>query len=164
MVVLASRGVLTRPALRPITIRCSASPDLQTILAGPVTTLLADEEVAEITVVDTVLDLAVYGLLFGVVALTVYSLYVTLDQSNKDYGGWTKPVDEVSRAPSPTQAPERLRKGARYDPATDQWTYPTEQERALEAKSSGQVVSDSNRYERRAEKKQRKKRRAEKRK
>ena len=42
-------------------------------------------------VTDTLLDLGVYGLLFGTAGLTLYSIYVTLDESNRKAGGWTKP-------------------------------------------------------------------------
>jgi len=159
--LLASRA-LSRPALRPIRVHCSLSAPLGASF-DPITTLLTAEEVAaaSVSIVDTILDVAVYSLILGVVGLTIYSLYVTLDESNKAQGGWTKKEAAARKAaPTPTPAPQRLPKGARYDPATDQWTYPTEQERAAEVKASGNVVSASNRYERRAEKRVKKKRKS----
>jgi len=169
---LASRTLIARPALRSSSIRCFAEPLQQAsssirCFAEPLqqaSSVVAVAGVAEdeagTVLTDTILDLAVYSLLFGVVALTVYSLYVTLDESNKTQGGWTKAEVEARKpTPTPTAGPPRLQKGARYDPATDQWTYPTEEERAVEVKSSGNAVSGSNRYERRAEKKQKAKRR-----
>ena len=155
MHIVVGSGLARRPALRPLAVRASAPAE---VLTASVTTLLSEE--SEISVVDTILDVAVYSLLFGVAALTVYSLYVTLNEANKTQGGWTKRDDQVADTPAPTSAPQRLRKGARYDPATDQWTYPTEEEKLVELKSSGNVVASSNRYDRRAEKKQKKKRKS----
>jgi hypothetical protein len=103
------------------------------------------------TLTDTLLDLAVYALLIGVAGLTVYSIYVTLDQSNKDYGGWTPRGDE--------DGPEQIQKGAVYDPSTDQWTYPTKPAKSAPKVGRAPASPDAevaNRYDRRAEKKRKK--------
>lgn len=121
---------------------------------------LEESEELQISLTDTLADLAVYSLLFGVVALTIYSLVVTLDESNKAQGGWTKPDETIKKEPTPTQTPMRLRKGARYDPSTDEWTYPTEEELSAESKASKAAESESNRFKRRADKKLKKKRKS----
>mmetsp|Transcript_31961 Transcript_31961/g.79571 ORF Transcript_31961/g.79571 Transcript_31961/m.79571 type:complete len:172 (-) Transcript_31961:431-946(-) len=150
--------LFARPALRRSAVSCSASPTETGTALAPLTSLLAEEEL-QISLVDTLLDIGVYTLLFGVVALTLYSIFVTLDETNKSQGGWTKRDEaEELKPPSPGAGPARLQKGARYDPATEQWTYPSEEQLAAEAKASGGVVSEANRYERRAEKRQKKKR------
>lgn len=111
---------------------------------------------------DTLLDVGVYSLLFLVVALTVYSLVVTLQKSNDEYGGWTPRDDEeVSRAARSDDG--RLRAGARYDPITEQWTYPDAQQstakvgRAPTAASGVADADSGNRYEKRMMKKQKQK-------
>jgi hypothetical protein len=96
---LASRTLIARPALRSSSIRCFAEPLQQASSVVAVAGVAEDEAGTVLT--DTILDLAVYSLLFGVVALTVYSLYVTLDESNNTQGGWTKAEGEA-RKPTPT--------------------------------------------------------------
>ncbi len=129
--------------------------------------LLAEETVAsgtEVSVMDTLLDLAVYALLLGVVALTLYSLYVTLDQRNKEYGGWVKKEDDDLLMDSSARGPnDRLRSGAVYDPVTEQWTYPTKATKAAARVGRAQPADEQaggNRYERRMEKRQKAKQKA----
>lgn len=129
------------------------------------TSLLADEAAAEgglnaAVITDTLLDLGVYTLLAGVVALTAYSLYVTLDQSNKEYGGWS-PRDEFDDGTIKDTQGTRLRKGGRYDPVTDTWTYAKQEPTSprvgraasQDAALSGSDGSEANRYDRRMQKK-----------
>ena len=49
---------------------------------------------------DTLLDLGVYALLAGVAGLTLYSVFVTLQKSNEEYGGWTPRDDEEGCDPA----------------------------------------------------------------
>ena len=113
---------LRQQALKPIRIRAiegdfDAASSAAAAAAGSVNAAV---------VTDTLLDVAVYTLLAGVAALTVYSVVVTLQSSNEKYGGWTRPDDEdlADAAVTGRQPGDRLRPGAVYDPATDQWTYP----------------------------------------
>lgn len=86
--------------------------------------LLSDIDLAVIR--DTAADVAVYTLLAGVAGLTVYSVYVTLDESNKKAGGWER-RDEGDAMPTiGDDVQSRLRSGAVFDPVTEQWTYPNE--------------------------------------
>ena len=117
--------------------------------------LLAEKaDAAPVSIVDTILDLGVYALLLGVVSLTIYSLYVTLDANNKKYGGWAVGEDQEVGSPIDTQNTSgRLRSGAVYDPVTEQWTYP--EKNAASPRVGRAPVStkeDGNRYERRMEK------------
>ena len=107
-----------------------------------------------------------------VAGLTIYSIVVTLQKSNEEYGGWT-PRDEEDVGLAARGDVQRMGSGARYDPVTDQWTYPTPEEKAATTAKVGRAPaaagaaadSDSNRYERRMlkkrkrEEKRRKKRR-----
>ena len=145
--------------------RSAPAPVLRLQSPPPVSLLLAEDAASsggtDVSVVDTLLDVAVYALLLGVVGLTLYSLYVTLDDRNKEYGGWVKKEDEDLPAPSSSPS-NRLRSGAVYDPATEQWTYPT---KAAVAPRVGRAASaddaaGGNRYERRMEKKQKQKSKA----
>ena len=112
---------------------------------------------------DTLLDIGVYGLLALVVALTLYSLVVTLQKSNEEYGGWT-PRDDEEITQAARSDDGRLRAGARYDPVTEQWTYPDAAEqraakvgRAPAAAASSPAADDpTNRYDRRMLKKRKK--------
>ena len=127
---------------------------MQAAVAPPLL-LLADEAptAGSVSVTDTLLDLGVYTLLAGVVALTAYSLYVTLDQSNKEYGGWT-PKDEFDDGT--IKDTSGIRKNARYDPMTEQWTYMSEEEKAAPrvGRSPAPAAADgANRYTKRMEKK-----------
>jgi hypothetical protein len=122
--------------------------------------LLAEEEGASssaVSVVDTLLDVAVYALLLGVVVLTLYSLSVTLDQRNKEYGGWVKKEDDELLDTSAARGPnDRLRSGAVYDPVTEQWTYPAKTTKAAARVGRAPAADEEvggNRYERRMEKK-----------
>ena len=125
--------------------------------------VLLSEEDAPVGAVltDTLLDIGVYTLLLGVAALTIYSLYVTLQQSNKEYGGWS-PRDDQPVTPVEPRVNERLRPGAVYDPATEQWTYPAtsdvEAPRVGRAKAAAPSTGadGTNRYDRRAAKKRKK--------
>lgn len=108
-------------------------------------------------VTDTLLDILVYGLLFGTAALTIYSLYVTLDESNKKAGGWTKPNDEDEYMP---QATDYSKKNMIYNPATNEWR-PKEASEMSSASSSssaggsgGGASGSGNRYEKRMMKKE----------
>jgi hypothetical protein len=149
-----------QPALR----RCEAAPVCQLAAPTPslpsISALAVDVDVTDTAVVtDTLLDLAVYGLLFGVAALTLYSIVVTLQASNDQYGGWTKQDDEDVMSGSLDQPTSRLQSGARYDPTTDTWTYPTPEEQAAKAKvgrapsAASQADEATNRYDRRMAKK-----------
>ena len=63
-----------------------------------------------------------YALLALVVGLTIYSIFVTLQSSNEKYGGCTKDGREDDLRPEEySDSGDRLRPGAVYDPATDQW-------------------------------------------
>mmetsp|Transcript_4103 Transcript_4103/g.12916 ORF Transcript_4103/g.12916 Transcript_4103/m.12916 type:complete len:179 (-) Transcript_4103:260-796(-) len=110
-------------------------------------------------VVDTILDIGVYTLLAGVVGITLYSIFVTLDESNKTQGGWQKRDDaEVPEQPQrygevPADVESRLRSGAVYDPVTDEWTMPKEPAASKAAAAGGGGGAEVNRYERRARKK-----------
>lgn len=137
-----------RPALRAAPARCLAMEPAPGALRAA--TLIAD---GEISIVDTVLDIAVYTLLAGVLALTLYSLYATLGQANKDYGGWTKKDGQPDAIKPPSSDAGGYRKGARYDPVTDQWTYPTK-EAPVASASAASTDPDNNRYGRRLQKKQ----------
>lgn len=133
---------------------CEAEAELAGGAAG------AGDGLSATVVTDTLLDLGVYTILFSVVALTLYSLFVTLQKSNEEYGGWTPRDDEDITSLAATPPSERLRPGAKYDPVTDTWTYPQPEERTGakvgRAPAAAMEDSNSNRYERRAAKKQRK--------
>ena len=115
------------------------------------------------TLTDTLLDLGVYSLIALVAALTVYSIVVTLQKTNDEYGGWT-PRDDEDMAPPGDGSPEsRLRSGARYDPVKDEWTYPSSgqsQQGAKVGRAPAAAASSeddpSNRYDRRMAKKRKK--------
>merc|ERR1712224_516778 len=102
------------------------------------------------------LDIGVYGVLAGVVGLTLYSLVVTLQQSNDKYGGCTpeqaRKREEVLNSP---KTGDLLQSGAVYGPVTEQWTYP----KPVKEKASARVGRDEaggaagNRYDRRMQKK-----------
>ena len=114
------------------------------------------------SLVDTILDIGVYALLLGVVGLTLYSLYVTLDQSNKEYGGWVKKEDDISPSTSRGGPVDRYRSGAVYDPVTEAWTMPDTSNSPKAGASVGRAPSADaddagNRYERRMAKKQKQK-------
>jgi len=138
---------LSRPCFRSVPPRADASA------------VVAAESLDTAVVTDTLLDVFVYSLLLGVVALTVYSLVVTLQKSNEEYGGWTPRDDEevLGAARNPEQ---RLQSGARYDPVTEQWTYPDPaavKPSAKVGRAPSAAAADeeaSNRYERRMRKKQ----------
>eukprot|EP00325_Prymnesiales_sp_UTEX-LB-985_P029664 CAMPEP_0174724038 /NCGR_PEP_ID=MMETSP1094-20130205/42556_1 /TAXON_ID=156173 /ORGANISM="Chrysochromulina brevifilum, Strain UTEX LB 985" /LENGTH=201 /DNA_ID=CAMNT_0015925187 /DNA_START=30 /DNA_END=635 /DNA_ORIENTATION=- len=108
-------------------------------------------------VTDTILDLAVYSLLAGVVALSVFSIVVTLQRSNEEYGGWTPRDDEDLSGPTDSLSGGRLRPGAVYDPVTDKWTYPTKAPETSGPRVGRAPASNddetANRYDRRMEKK-----------
>ena len=151
----------SRPPLRTSRISCDAG---DAVAAAPLDAspgLPAADIVADPAVVtDTLLDLGVYGLIAAIIGLTLYSLVVTLQASNEQYGGWTKQDDEDVMSGSLDQPSDRLRSGARYDPVTETWTYPTAAEQAAKAKvgrapAATQSASDeaTNRYDRRMAKK-----------
>ena len=157
-----------RPALRPAPLarnRRHVAPradegslGLPTGLpALPDATQLPPVEAAVVT--DTLLDLAVYGLIAGVAALTIYSLVVTLQKSNEEYGGWSPRDDEDVKAASADPS-QRLRAGARYDPVTETWTYPEQPKQGAKVGrapvAGGAVDADGNRYDRRMRKKEKK--------
>lgn len=110
--------------------------------------------------VDTILDVGVYSLLAGVVALTLYSVFVTVDEGNRKAGGWQKREgeDEMDVLPRygenvPTDVESRLRSGAVYDPVKDEWTFKEQPAAKTMSSSSSKASSagaDFNRYERRA--------------
>ena len=83
--------------------------------ALPFSAALAEVESGGGVITDTLLDVAVYGILASVAGLTVYSLVVTLQKSNEEYGGWTPRDDEEVKAAS-TDPSQRLRAGARGAP------------------------------------------------
>ena len=160
--MLQAHATLTTASLRTAPIYMSESvavPSLPFhVLAEGDAPALADAGV----VTDTLLDLAVYSLLAGVVALTLYSIVVTLQASNEQYGGWTKKDDDevMSGSLGQDKPVSRLQSGARYDPVTDTWTYPTPEEQANRAKvgraptaSSTDSDAATNRYDRRMAKK-----------
>ena len=125
--------------------------------ALPVTTMLMAGAVK-----DTLLDVFVYGLILGTAALTVYSLYVTLDESNKKAGGWTKPDDDDDYLKS-SQATEYDKKNMIYDPATNEWRAKVASEMPSTSRissgggSGGGASGDGNRYEKRMMKKEKQK-------
>ena len=140
-------------------------------ISGLPMVLLAEEGSGSFSVVDTLLDVGVYTLILLVAALTIYSLVVTLQKSNEEYGGWT-PRDDEEVASAARGDDGRLRAGARYDPVTEQWTYPDAAEqqkakvgRAPAAGAAAGADSDAgNRYERRMLKKEKKREKARKKK
>ena len=120
-------------------------------------------------VTDTLLDLGVYALLAGVVALTLYSIAVTLQKSNEEYGGWTPRDDEdVNKAASQGGGYGMRGPGSVYDPATDTWSTKPLDDATVKAKvgraptpasSPGADGSEAtNRYDRRMAKKRKQKR------
>lgn len=161
----------TRPPLHAVgsRSRISAPPHASALL------LLADGDVVgaategEITasaavITDTVLDLAVYALLASVVGLTLYSVFVTLQRSNEEYGGWVAKEDEDLGMTK--RSGNRLRPGAVYDPVTDQWTYPEKVSTPKVGRAPVGGAADEaagNRYERRMEKKEAARKKAKKR-
>ena len=131
--------------------------------------LLADD--SEFSMMDTVADIAVYTILFLVAGLTLYSVVVTLQKSNDEYGGWT-PRDDEEVANLQSGDAGRLQSGARYDPVTEQWTYPSPEEQKAKAKVGrapaappGTVEAaeqGANRYDKRMLKKRKKQQKAKK--
>ena len=97
----------------------------------PPTLLVAD---GDFSVMDTIADIAVYSILALVAGLTLYSIVVTLQKSNEEYGGWTPRDDEEVANLQSDDGAGRLKSGARYDPVTDQWTYPSPEEQKAQAK------------------------------
>jgi len=165
--VLPRVGHASRRGSAMVTMSLTPSP--LSSLPSPSLLLAVERDAAgsDVSIVDTVLDVAVYALLLAVVGLTLYSLYVTLDQSNKQYGGWVKKEDEDLDEPIRGDN-DRLRSGAKYDPVTDQWTYPTRAEVAAKKAQVGRapaaaVEDGGNRYEKRMAKKQKQKQRQKKR-
>ena len=114
------------------------------------------------TLTDTLLDLGVYSLIALVAGLTVYSIIVTLQKTNDDYGGWTPRDDQDLMPPNDGSPESRLRSGARYDPVKDEWTYPTagsqQGAKVGRAPAAAPAADDdpSNRYDRRMAKKRKK--------
>ena len=107
---------------------------------------------AEISITDTIADLFVYGLLAGAAALTLYSLYVTIDESKDKWQGFDKPQEEEFDEPEEvyTGGKTSFRKGAIYDPAADEWTYPEPEERPAPMREPALMKADEgNRYSRR---------------
>lgn len=154
---------LYMPAIRPVlnTRHTARHAAITATSAASPLTLVADLDTAVIT--DTLLDIGVYTILFGVAALTIYSLVVTLQKSNEEYGGWTPRDDEDI---SQLSSQERLRPGARYDPVTEQWMYPAPAEKqgpqvgradAVNTAASAGADSATNRYDRRMAKKRKRK-------
>ena len=136
-------------------------PSLPSLPSLP-TSLPAVPEVDSAVVTDTALDVLVYALLAGVAGLTLYSIVVTLQASNDQYGGWTKQDDDDVAGGMLEQPSNSLVSGARYDPVTESWTYPTPEEQAAKAKvgrAPAPAEDTANRYERRMAKKQKKKKR-----
>ena len=111
---------------------------------------------------DTLLDVLVYGLIFGTAALTLYSIYVTLDESNKKAGGWTKPDDDDDYLKS-SQATAYSKKNMIYNPATNEWRAKEKSEMPSASSSSsgggggGGADGGGNRYEKRIMKKEKQK-------
>ena len=108
---------------------------------------------------DTLLDVGVYGLLALTVGLTLYSIFVTLDEANNKAGGWSKPEESAKVEEDPSS----YRKNMVYNPVSNEWMPRAETELADTTSATGGTDGgDSNRYARRAEKrektKQRKKR------
>ncbi len=138
-------GVRPHSAPRSPLVRASALPAAQL----PTSFITA---VDSGVVTDTLLDVAVYTLLAGIAALTIYSIYVTLQKSNEEYGGWTPRDDQ--EVPSESGA---SRPGAIYDPVTEKWTYPTEEDPTPAARigrAPNAPADGPNRYERRTAKRQ----------
>jgi len=88
-------------------------------------------------------------------------MFVTVDEGNRVAGGWQKRVgdDEPDYTPRPgdtvpTDVESRLRSGAVYDPATDEWTFkdagPTAKSGGGGGGAGAGAAEDYNRYERRA--------------
>ena len=142
-------------------------------------TLLSDEDaimgVPSGVVTDTLADLAVYTLLALVVGLTLYSLYVTLDESNKKEGGWVQRDEDFDFPPeeeyTKLKPQDNLAAGNIYDPVTDAWRKKDPEPNAIGATagSRGAVASaggegggNSNRYERRAKAKEKAKKKGKK--
>lgn len=166
---LAPRSLPARPAL----LRCAAPVLLEgdDALAGTLAAAadgaaaaasVAAEAAAAIepeVVSDTLLDIGVYTVLAAAVVLTVYSIFVTLQGANEQYGGWTKKDGEEDYMQEPEVSSDRLRPGAVYDPATDQWSYPKKEAapaRVGRAPAAAKSDEDGNRYDRRMEKKRKK--------
>ena len=100
---------------------------------------------------DTLLDVGVYGLLALTVGLTLYSVFVTLDEANNKAGGWTKPTDE----PVVEDDPSSFRKNMVYNPVSNEWMPRAESDLAdTTSAGGGGDGGDSNRYARRAEKRE----------
>jgi hypothetical protein len=95
-------------------------------------------------------------------------VFVTVDEGNRQAGGWQKREGEDEPAykptlgdPVPKDVESRLRSGAVYDPAKDEWTFkeaaaPAASRSAGAAGGGGEI----NRYERRARSKAKAKERA----
>jgi len=151
-----------RPALHSSACRRTQVPHASISLA---TTMSVAEDLAGLesaVVTDTLLDIAVYLLLAGVAGLTLYSLVVTLQKSNEEYGGWT-PKDDEAVAGGDLANSGGFKKGAVYDPTTDQWTYPSADEAATrvgrapaQGTAAGGADDGTNRYDRRMAKKRKK--------
>ena len=147
------RSVVLRVAASP---RCDEAMGLPSMPAVP-----AVPDVDSAAVTDTILDVLVYGLIAGVAGLTLYSIVVTLQASNDQYGGWTKQDDDDVQGGMLERPSSSLVSGARYDPVTESWTYPTAEEQAAKAKvgraPAAAPAESANRYERRIAKKQKQK-------
>eukprot|EP00908_Phaeocystis_cordata_P024617 Transcript_7076.p2 GENE.Transcript_7076~~Transcript_7076.p2 ORF type:complete len:196 (-),score=75.66 Transcript_7076:196-717(-) len=140
---------LLRAARRAPAPQCAAAPlPLATTMQ-----LGLDSQV----VTDTILDIGVYGLLALTVILTLYSIFVTLDESNKKAGGWSKPKDELT--PQDDLA-SGVKKNMVYNPVTNEWTSRAQSDLVDESDiggGGGGGDGDSNRYARRMEKRQKQK-------
>lgn len=121
---LLSQSRLLRRATAPRALVGAAAAAEGAAGAIPMTaTMVADEAAAaDYSMTDTMLDVGVYGILALVVGLTLYSVVVTLQSSNEQYGGWTRTDEEDEIASMAGES--KIRPGAVYDPATDRWTYP----------------------------------------
>lgn len=160
----------SRPSLRPRhAAPCAVSTAGAVSYAAPSSAAsslgwlpLAEEPSNGSTLTDTLLDIGVYGILALVVLLTGYSLIVTLQKSNEEYGGWT-PRDDEEFQSAASSDPIGRPSGARYDPVTEQWTYPEQGDKKAKvgrapAGMGAPAASsdDGNRYDRRMLKKRKK--------
>jgi hypothetical protein len=138
------------------------SPSCAAVRTAPLA-IRSDATVSDavpVSAVDTLLDVGVYALLAAVVGLTLYSVVVTLQATNEEYGGWTPRDDEdVTRAASSggMRGP-----GSVYDPATDTWTTKPLDDATVKAKvgrapTPASGTDESNRYDRRMAKKRKQK-------
>lgn len=151
----ALRAVRPQVAARAAAPKCDATNPL---LA---TTMLTADVTFE-TIKDTAADLFVYALLASTLILTLYSVYVTLDESNKKAGGWTKPDDDDDYLKS-SQATAYSKKNMIYNPATNEWRAKEKSEMPSASSSSsgggggGGADGGGNRYEKRIMKKEKQK-------